>query len=336
MHIKNKFLNARVHFYLNDENVVYSKGKKIFFKSSEKKIILDFSNFFEKWFCKFRLLSRLLRIDRFNVIRLSSEKYMIINKGKLYMIINGLIYYKFKFPFTKYVHVNTISVNKNSIAIGEYGNSKGKHDVGVFFSKDGGNNWTRISLFKKKEVKEILAVYFDDLSTNYWVFTGDKINESKVVIFSQDWTYVKTVGENNLKFRSISAFFFKNHVIWYMNNPFGESYVVKFLRENGKIIIGQKLPGPAWYSISLGDKYYLSIASEKSIHQNEVFLLSSKNAEKWKTEKIFIKDCFPKNLFLFGLINFAQLDLESNLVACYCESVNDYDGKTFFLDYERD
>tara|TARA_B100000787_G_scaffold170189_1_gene164704 strand:+ start:8755 stop:9753 length:999 start_codon:yes stop_codon:yes gene_type:complete len=331
MNTKNKFLNTKVHFYLNDENIVYSKGKKIFFKSNEKNFVLDFSNFFEKCFYRFTLLARLFRINRLNVIRLSSEKYMVIEKGKLYIIFNGIIHYKFKFPFTKYVHVNTISINKNSIVVGEYGNSMGKYDVGVFFSNDGGDSWKRISLFKKKEVKEILAVYFDDFTNNYWVFTGDKINESKVVVYSEDWTYIKCIGENNLNFRSISAFFFKNHVTWYMNNPFGDSYVIKYLREKDEIIIGQKLPGPAWYSISYGCKYYLSIASEKSNNPNDTFLLSSDDAENWNVEKIFIKDCLPKNLFLFGLINFAQLDLESSSFACYFESVNDYDGQTLFF-----
>lgn len=332
---KNNFLNTKVHFYLNDENIVYSSGKKIYFKANENNFVLDFSNFFEKYFYRFRLLARLFRINRLNVIRLSSKKYLVIEKGKLYIIFNGIAHYKFKFPFTKYVHVNTISVHKNSIVVGEYGNSMGKYDVGVFFSNDGGDSWKRISLFKKKEVKEILAVYFDDFTNNYWVFTGDKINESKVVVFSDDWTYIKSIGENNLKFRSISAFFFKNHVIWYMNNPFGDSYVIKYLRENGKIIIGQKLPGPAWYSILFEDKYYLSITSEKSYNSNDVFLLSSDDAENWKVENIFFKDCYPKNLFLYGLINFAQIDLKSNSIACYFESVNDYDGKTLFLNNER-
>ena len=335
MNIQNEIANLRVHFFDDDENLVYSIGKKVYLVIDGKKKKFDFSSKFDNLISSSKLLSRLFRINRLNVVRISKFEYLVINNGKLYMINNSIINFKFNFPFTKYVHNNTISVHNDNIVVGEYGNSNSKFDVGIYKSDNKGITWRRISLFKKGVVKQILAIYFDPYTKNYWVFTGDKINEIKIAIYSKDFVFIKFIGEKNLIFRAISVFFFKNHVLWYMNNPFGDSYVIKYNRINGTVEKCQKLPGPAWYSIYLGNKYYLSIASESSYKSNDIFLLSSSDGESWNIEKIFKKDIFPKFLFLYGLITFAEVKKNDKTLVCFVEAVKKKDSKTLFLDVKN-
>ena len=330
----NKF-KGRIHYYYDENNNVFSHGRKLTLVNNGIKYKYNFNNFITRLLYKVSLLKRLFRLDRINVVKTSDSDYLIICNRKVYQIRNTELNFKFKFPFTKYVHPNNICVNKNTIVIGEYGDSKSKYNVGVFISKNKGVSWQKKILFSKGEIKQILSVYFDKYSNNYWVFTGDSKRESKIYLFDQNWNLKTKLGQNNLKYRAISAFFFKKHVIWCMNNPFGKSYVIKYMRDKHEIIKGEYLPGPAWYSTLAHDKIYISIASEVSYYNNDVYLMSSSDAENWKVEKIFKKDIYSKKLFLHGLLTFTKYSAFKNSLLFFCEAVSKFDGYTVKFLYEK-
>ena len=332
--INNKF-KGRIHYYYDENNNVFSQGRKLTLVINGIIHVFDFNNYFTKLLYNFSLFRRLFRLDRINVFKTSDSDYLIICNKMVYQIRNTELNFKFKFPFTKYVHPNSICINKNTIIIGEYGDSKSKYNVGVFISENKGLSWQKKILFSKGEIKQILSVYYDKYKNNYWVFTGDNKRESKIFLFDHNWKLKNKLGQNNLKYRAISAFFFKKHVIWCMNNPFGKSYVIKYMRDNHEIIRGENLPGPAWYSTLTNDKIYISIASEVSYYKNDVYLMSSSNAENWKIEKIFKKDIFSKKLFLHGLLTFTRQNSIKNSLLFFCEAVRKFDGYTVKLLNEK-
>lgn len=320
----------RYHKYLNSRNYIKSIGGKILLcKNGIVDIfIVDKSIFI--FLARFKFLRRLLRLNRINVKELSNGSILVIYNYVLYLYQNNSLEKKFTFNFTRYVHDETISIENNLIVIGEYGNSKGKYPVGVLVSEDYGITWVKHDLHFPTIVKNILSVKFDKYSNKYWVFFGESKEQSRIEIYNLDWSLNQIVGLGDFKFRAISSFFFPNFVFWYMNNPSGDSYAMKFHRNSNSVTQGYKFPGPIWYSASNNEHYFLSTASEEKT-SNEVHLLVSKDCENWKILEIFHKDQFNKKFFLYGMISFPLQNFHDNTLCIYCEALKNYDNKMHLL-----
>jgi hypothetical protein len=288
------------------------------------------------FFCaNYKLLRRAFRLNRMNVKLLENDSLLIIRNSNLYVydLQRKELLHKITFSFTKYVHSETIFVNKNNIVIGEYGNSDNNYSVGVHISNDCGRTWTRKELFKKNEVKNILAVKKDDFTDTYWVFTGDEEKHCKINIYNAKWKLVQKVGEKNMLFRAISSYFFKDKVVWLTNNPFGDSCVVIYDRNSTSFKVGQKFDGPIWYSVCVGENYFATTAAETQTGNSSkfVFLYHSTDCIHWKLLMKFEKDCYNKNIFLHGLISFTDHDSDSEYINLYFDAINKYDGKNYQL-----
>jgi hypothetical protein len=276
-----------------------------------------------------RVASRLLRIHRINVLRISKTKILIIYR-------NGVFIYELPtlaltqvhhFPLTHYVHTQSISVHEGRIVIGEYGNIGRSKSVGALISLDGGTTWNYRSIFDQGLVKNILAIKYDVHDQNYWVFTGDSHSESGIYLFDQDFKLRKTVG-TGLAFRAISSFHLVDKVVWLTNNPFGTSKVQAYDRNSGRIGTGPSLPGPVWYSAQLGSDIYCCTAAEDVAGEagDHVYVLHSCDYLHWDVLYQFKKDRMNKRLFLYGLGTFPQMG-KANLTAYLnLDAVEAFDG----------
>jgi hypothetical protein len=228
------------------------------------------------------------------------------------------------------VHNETIAINNNRIVIGEYGDSKGKFPVGIYESFDYGKSWKRIVLKQPGLVKNILSVYYDVFTNKFWVFFGESENESRIELYDMQWDLYKVVGFGDYKYRAISAFYFSDKVIWFMNNPGGHSYLVKYSRHNENVDTGYKFPGPIWYSLKSESIYLLSTASEENTSQ-QVYVLISEDCENWRVISNFQKDLWSKKYFLYGLVSFPKQRVLDNKVLVYCEAIKEFDNKMVYI-----
>jgi hypothetical protein len=268
-----------------------------------------------------------------NVRELNNGDILIIYNFKVYLIHEKNIQKKFKFRYTRYTHDETISIKNNTIVIGEYGNSKGKFSVGVYISHDNGISWFKRDLKSPGLVKNILGVKYDDFDDKYWVFFGESQEQSRIETYNHDWRRLEIIGSGNFKYRAISSYFQSHSVFWFMNNPNGDSFVIRYNRNDGIISQGYKFPGPIWYSINKSNGYFLSTASEENT-SCYAHILFSKDCENWHVLRTFEKDRLNKKYFLYGMISFPiQESLGQNLIF-YCEGLRYNDNRMNIISYE--
>jgi hypothetical protein len=321
---------GHLHF-IDDTNGDYiiSFGGRIEGVLDSQKVLVSVDKFCSSLFTRLRFISRLFRINRINVLRISSAKLLIIymNDVFVYDLPRQKLIKVHRFPLTRYVHTQSISVHEGRIAIGEYGNIGKCKSVGVLTSIDGGISWQYKNLFEQGRVKNILAIRFDVYDKHYWVFTGDSSGESGIYRFDHEFKQKKTVG-NGLDFRAISSFHLADKVIWLTNNPFGTSTVRIYDRSSGSTRTASSLPGPVWYATQLGADVYCCTAAEDvaGAAGQCVYLLHSRDYLNWDVLYQFEKDRMNKRLFLYGLGTFPQMGESSSSVYLNLDAVKDFDG----------
>jgi hypothetical protein len=278
---------------------------------------------------RLRIASRLLRIHRINVLRISKTRLLIIYRNDVFVfeLPTRALTRVHRFPLTHYVHTQSISVHDERIVIGEYGNVGRSKSVGALISLDGGVSWHFKSLFEQGLVKNILAIQYDAHRQNYWVFTGDSAKESGIHLFDHSFKPVKTLGEG-LAFRAISSFFLADKVVWLTNNPFGTSVVQIYDRASETVVTGEVLPGPVWYTTQLGTDLYACTAAEDVAGEagDHVYVLHSQDHLHWKVLCRFKKDRLNKRLFLSGLGTFPQTGTSNRFVHLNLDAVEAFDG----------
>jgi hypothetical protein len=324
--------NFRYHKYFDDFNFIKSVGGKIILCKNgiTSTFIVDYPFFV--FFARFNLFRRLLRLNRINIRELPNDDILVIYNFKLYLIQDYIVRKKITFNFTRYVHDETISIENNKIVIGEYGNSNGKYAVGVYISNDFGVSWIKRDLHSPGVVKNILSVKFDTFSQKYWVFFGESKEQSRIETYDLDWSLNEIIGFGDILYRAISSFFTSNTVFWFMNNPGGDSFLIKYDRFSGKITKGYKFPGPIWYSTFNNGQFFLSTASEEST-SNKIYVLVSNNCEDWEIIKAYEKDLFNKKYFLYGMVSFPIQHNTINKLLIYCEALKNNDNKMDFINF---
>ncbi len=276
-----------------------------------------------------RIVSRLFRIHRINVLRISNTRLLIVymNNVFVYELQSQTLTKVYRFSHTHYVHTQSISVEGKRIVIGEYGNVGRNKPVGVLTSADGGETWVFRNLFDQRFVKNILAVRYDVHDQHYWVFTGDSESESGIYRYDLEFNIKDAIG-TGLAFRAISSFHLVDRVVWLTNNPFGTSMVQSYDRISGKISTGPTLPGPVWYSAKLGDDIYCCTAAESVVGAagENVYVLHSSDYINWDVIFQFKKDKMNKRLFLYGLGTFPQMGKANSKAYLYLDAVEEIDG----------
>jgi len=326
-------IDARVgHLHFIDDasgDVIRSYGGRIEGVLDGKPFSVNVGKAWLNLLSRIRAVSRLLRIHRINVLRISQTKILIIymNDVFIYELPTQALTQVHRFPLTHYVHTQSISVHEGRIVIGEYGNIGKSKSVGALISLDGGATWNYRSLFEQGLVKNILAIRYDEHDQNYWVFTGDSDGESGIYLFDRDFKLQKTVG-TGLAFRAISSFHLADKVVWLTNNPFGTSTVQAYDRASGTTCAGPSLPGPVWYSAQLGADVYCCTAAEDVAGEagEHVYVLHSRNYHHWDVLYQFKKDRMNKRLFLYGLGTFPQMGKANPAAYLNLDAVEAFDG----------
>jgi hypothetical protein len=321
---------GHLHFIDNATgDVIRSYGGKIEGALDGKPFTVNVGKFWLNLLSRIRVVSRLLRIHRINVLRISKAKLLIIymNDVFVYELPTQALTKVHRFPLTHYVHTQSISVHEGRIVIGEYGNIGRSKSVGALISLDSGATWNYKSLFEQGHVKNILAIRFDVHDQHYWVFAGDSDSESGIYRFDQEFKLQEAVG-TGLAFRAISSFHLADKVVWLTNNPFGASTVQLYDRTSGAISTGMSLPGPVWYSAQHGADIYCCTAAEDVVGAagDHIYLLHSCDYLHWKVLLQFKKDRMNKRLFLYGLGTFAQTVEDNSMVYINLDAVEGYDG----------
>jgi hypothetical protein len=325
-----------VHFY-SDSLLVTSLGNKIKIKRNLKENLVKLpvkKNLLP--FYAFRILRRLLRLDKMNVFVIGEETLdlIIMYQGSIYHLNDSQpLHIIGKLGSGRNILHNSAAVLPDgSLVFGEYfGNNNGK-EVNLYKVDVKNYSVSVIYSFAKNSIRHVHACYWDKFSQNLYVFTGDFNGECKIVVLDKEFNMIKVLGDGSQDYRAVSAFFTKDCIYWLMDSPIESSHLVRFSRDSGEISKLQKFPSPIYYSAHLQEGGYLMATTHEpgpSVKGNSATLYYSEDLEDWKEIKSFEHDGMSLKYFKYGIIGFSSGLQSINEFYIYCEALKGMDGKSY-------
>ena len=335
----NPYLKPEIcHFYESfNQNIILSRSNKFYLNINKNEFIFTIPlQWYFFIFSKFRILRRLFRLDKSNVV-LNSKKNGVIILYQKYIYFYSLKKKKLnivsKLKNHRNVLHNSIAVTKNGIFFGEYGPNRYKTKVPVWASFNDGRNWKIIYNFPSKSIKHIHGIYNDPFENNLWITTGDSNGECYLFkVPNKKFSNIIQYGDGTQKWRAVSLLFKKNYIIWGMDSPLQTSNLQIFNKKTKKLKKGCSFPGPVWYSKAFSDKSAIlqtSVEIGDGVKSNYSSLFYSKDLISWSEICKFKKDILPKKLFKFGVIAFSEGMQTSKDFLFSAEGLEKIDGKVF-------
>jgi hypothetical protein len=316
-------------------------NRVVLVKDTSNSIVFKLPFVFADLFGFSRLLSRLFRLDRLNLLYQDLENLVFLRYGRVYHYsrLDNLLTKCFKLSYTRNILVGASTIGPaGELIFGDYG-AKGKSQgVVVYRSLDKGKYWEEIFKFPVGSVKQILAINWDRHSSSFWVNTGDEIGECFFWRFDKNFELVEKLGDGSLIYRAISIWFAKGKISWVSNNPVNGSKLYSLDLVNRDLEAGEDIDGSVWYSKTLSDGQVLLTTCAEDLgwkSDNGVKLLASKTTNNFRVIGYYPKDRFSKRLFRFGIGSFPLGDMSANKVFINLEAVEKYDGKIVMVDLDE-
>ncbi|MDA7855142.1 hypothetical protein N9A68_05615 [Cyclobacteriaceae bacterium] len=329
-----KPINPEILHYTSNNLKIYSKSCSIYIETLQALTRIKLPKSIYDLFSFSRILRRLLRIDKCNVflIKVNPIELIIIRRGIVYkyQIISGLIKTLELKNCRNILHVDLCRLPNGDLVFGEYGSNNDRKSVPIYLSKDSGLSWDIIYEFPENSIKHIHVIKYDKWLDTIWCCTGDNDGENKIVIFDKFFSILEEIGDGSQYYRTCDLFFTKTNVVWLMDSPNVISHVVNYNRKTKKINIGQELAGPVWYTTKVEDNLYLAATSVEpgySMKHKTAQLMASKDLINWEIVKSYKKDCYPIDLFKYGVIAFPLGDLYLSSFFYFGEALIKLDGK---------
>lgn len=283
---------------------------------------------------KSRLLRRLFRLDKCNVIRVSN-KLVIIRGGIVYnydLIEKSLLKTLDLVSCKNVLHQSICITSCGKVFFGEYGRNSNRESVNIYRSVDAGLSWEIVHSFPAGEIRHVHGCYFDLFENKIWTLTGDLNGENKILVSNLDFTDIRVYGDGSQKYRSVSIIFEQSCVHWFMDSPTEENYHFTLDRKTEQISMNSSFPGPIWYVKQLQDGICLlgtTVEIGQGVHEKYASLWLSKDLKKWELVAKFSKDCLPMPYFKWGVIGFSDGVQYSDDFVLHFEALSGLDGSSF-------
>jgi hypothetical protein len=287
----------------------------------------------------FRLLRRLLRLDKMNAVPVfcdsGLEAIVVIRAGNVYRIAwdSGAVAHTLALRQCRNaLHQSVCTSESGYLYFGEYGSNATRRSVPVYRSVDRGRSWQVIYEFPAGSVKHVHGCHWDPYEKRVWICTGDFKNESCMVVADEQFDTVEQLGDGSQLWRTCCPFFQEDHVLWAMDSQLETSYVVRMKRSDRSVEKIQPLPGPVWYGKHFADGLFcIATANEigQGVKDSYAHMLVSRNGLNWSPLMKVKGDWLPKGYFKFGVLGFADGSQSSDHFYLFAEALRGMDGKAF-------
>lgn len=326
-------LDREICHFASPDTRITSKFNRIFIQKGGVETELQIpGDDWKRVFGYSRLARRALRSDKCNVVPVD-QGLVIIRQGTVfhYSEKDDRLTRVLSLQNCRNVLHQSISVVDNrEIFFGEYGNNPSRLGVPVYRSLDGGKHWETIFTFPKGKTKHVHGCYRDPYEDKIWVLTGDFDNECHILCADRDFKSVEWIGNGRQEYRACNVFFEKEAIHWIMDSQLQDSFHVKLDRKTRTIEKKQRFPGPVWYIKRLTDGISLAATAQeigRGVKDRFVHLMVSKDLDTWEDLHQFRHDGFPKKVFKFGVIGFAEGAQTSQSFYLFAEAIKGLDGK---------
>jgi hypothetical protein len=335
--VKKEIKNSEIVHYVNDDLLITSLGNTVKISNAGNETIIRLP--VARWqsaMQKLRLLRRLFRLDKMNVVLVdnSSLHLVIIHQGSIYSYKkDGALTLLFRVDHGRNVLHNSIAVIPGDCLIfGEYFGNNSQAPVNIYRIDIPSMEWRRIYTFESGSIRHVHSCYWDKYTGRIWVFTGDYNGECQVLVADPEFYSVERLGDGSQTWRAVSAFFTEEYVYWIMDSPIDTSHLVRLNRTAREITVLTPFPGPVYYSADLGsDGYLVATTCEPgpSVVDNSAHIFLSPDLENWNEVCAYEHDGLPMAYFKYAIIGFSAGVQSLNKFYIFCEAIKGQDGKSF-------
>jgi hypothetical protein len=281
-----------------------------------------------------RLARRALRLDKSNAVFVENRSAVVlVYQGGLYrweagsqaVVRTGTLR-----QCRNALHQGVAVLDERRVFLGEYGHNADRGAVPIWSSPDAGRSWSVAHEFPAHSVKHVHGVYRDPYSGDLWIPTGDFDGECYLHRADPEFKRIERYGDGSQSWRTVSLLFEPERISWMMDSHLQTCHLFHLDRRTGAMQQGRSFPGPVWYVKQLQDHISLAQSSCEvgpGVQSDFAHLFASRDNETWLEVAKFRKDLWPKQLFKFGALGFADGPQTSREFALFGEALRGFDGQ---------
>jgi hypothetical protein len=164
-----------------------------------------------------------------------------------------------------------LSVNENTIYLGEYFQNPDRTSVNILKNSGDGIGWTKAYAFQPGQIRHIHALQKDPFTDSLWVCTGDSDEESMIARSGDGFMTINKLGEGSQLWRVCQLVFTKDEVIWGTDNGDEEiAGIYGWNRRTSELKKYCSVPGAIFFATSLqGGTIVMSTNRERMANEKD-------------------------------------------------------------------
>lgn len=332
--------------FCNGDSFLSYKACKLYYN---EKLVAEFPQIppLKRFLSKFRLMSRLFRLEPRCAEKLDNERYVIEFKRAIWLVntkkkcIEKLMTCSDGFSGT----LNFCSDGEN-VLWGDYGSNYNRNVVNIYRC-DQQEKVTIVHTFNPGEIRHIHNIIWDKKIGRFWILTGDTDEESAIFQADKNWSYLEKIIGGSQKYRAVAAFPYKDGLIYATDAVEKQNYLYYFSHITKKSEQLCEINGSCIYGGENADNFFFSTVvepTEISAHPKYLYTLG-KGIKDWNVNVVKVskidgsisvvmklkKDLWPMRYFKYGCAVFPHGQEESKDMIVYPIAVKKYDGRNLII-----
>lgn len=291
-----------------------------------------------------RLGIRLARLDMGYSLPVDDKSRIIIfylYSTYLYDITTRVLKKTGVLDFRNPLHLGVATSASDCCYFGQYRANPENEERQIYASDDSGESWHIAYTFPRGSIWHVHAIHQDPYEDRLWVTTGDYDGQCKLITTDDEFKTVEVLGDGSQNWRAVSLLFTEDRIVWGMDSPLSEVYVVSMDRKTGKITKGQSLPGPVWFAKTLKDNRTVLQTSverkgQSGVRSRSAKLFKSVDLDNWVEVASFRKDDFSHRYFRNGVIGFSAGTQSENMFTMHGIALTGIDGRAYLASLESE
>lgn len=212
---------------------------------------------------------------------------------------------------------------------GEY-DSRHQHGrpIRLFASEDAGRSYRVVHTFAAGSVRHVHGVMYDARRDHYWVFTGDRDEESGIGMLSSDLAHFEWLVRGSQRYRAVAAFDLDSHLVYGMDSGHEPNAVMRVDKENGHTERLQEIGGSCMNACRFGGLHVLSTAAG-GVGSAEAGLWISSDGESWRQVLRAKKDRWSSRYFQAGTLVLPSGASDRGAILLSGQAVSDLGGRAY-------
>jgi hypothetical protein len=137
------------------------------------------------------------------------------------------------------------------VYFGEYITTPRPHQVRVFRGSRDGTEWDIVHTFPTGEVFHVHSIQYDPYRSRYWVTTGDRDAESKILYSDDGFASIHLLGGGSQDWRVVSLMVTKQDLYWGSDNDYEPASIFRWNFPNARLSKIVEIGKPSYFSTIL-------------------------------------------------------------------------------------